>query len=185
MKNNLKKIILPILKTVLCIFFDKKYIKGKYFDNTYYGYRFSLKSVWVKNFLRIETPKRIPTALTCKLSSEENIIFHPDDINNFQSPGTYFQNFNAKIYLGKGTYIAPNVGIITSNHSVENLDNHQEGKEVIIGERCWVGMNSIILPGVILGNRTIVAAGSVVNKSFEQGNIIIGGTPAKIIKQLD
>ena len=46
-------------------------------------------------------------------------------------------------------------------------------------------MNSVILPGVELGNRTIVAAGTVVTKSFKQGNIVLGGVPAKIIKEIN
>ncbi len=46
-------------------------------------------------------------------------------------------------------------------------------------------MNSTILPGVEIGNNTVVAAGSVVTKSFPDGNCIIGGVPAKKIKELD
>ena len=46
-------------------------------------------------------------------------------------------------------------------------------------------MNSIILPGVILGDNTVVAAGAVVTKSFPQGYIVIGGNPAKIIKVIE
>ncbi|EOJ3081127.1 DapH/DapD/GlmU-related protein, partial [Acinetobacter baumannii] len=53
-----------------------------------------------------------------------------------------------------------------------------------IGDKCWIGMNSVILPGVVLGNGTIVAAGAVVTKSFKQGNIVIAGVPAKIIKEI-
>ena len=46
-------------------------------------------------------------------------------------------------------------------------------------------MNAIILPNVILGDHTIVAAGAVVTKSYEAGYCIIGGNPAKILKLLD
>jgi len=107
-----------------------------------------------------------------------------DDLNNFQSPGTYFQNFKGKIILGRGCYIAPNVGIITVNHDIENLREHAEAEDVELGDNCWIGMNSIVLPGVILGARTIVAAGSVVTKSFPQGAVVLGGVPAVIIKSL-
>ena len=126
-----------------------------------------------------------PTALTCLISDGKNIHFHPDDINNFQSPGTYYQNFDAHIYIGQGTYIAPNVGIITANHDLNNLEVHKKGTDVKFGKKCWIGMNSIILPGVILGDNTVVAAGAVVTKSFPQGYIVIGGNPAKIIKVIE
>ena len=103
----------------------------------------------------------------------------------FHTFGTYFQALDAKIIIGKGTWIAPNVGLITTNHNVYNLDEHIPGKDIIIGENCWIGMNAVILPGVQLGPHTIVAAGAVVTKSFLEGNCIIAGVPAKIIKKLD
>ena len=62
-------------------------------------------------------------------------------MNNFQGFGNYFQNFSAKIVIGRGTYIAPNVGIITVNHNLKNLDKHLPGKDVVISEKCWIGMN--------------------------------------------
>ena len=45
-------------------------------------------------------------------------------------------------------------------------------------------MNSVILPGVTLGDHTVVGAGSVVTKSFEQGYCVIAGNPARIIREL-
>ncbi len=88
------------------------------------------------------------------------------------------------IYIGKGTYIAMNVGIITANHSLNNLDEHDIAKNVVIGKRCWIGMNSVILPGVVLGENTIVGAGSIVTKSFSQGHCVICGNPARKIKEI-
>ena len=58
------------------------------------------------------------------------------------------------------------------------------GKDIIIGKKCWIGMNSVILPGVVLGDHTIVGAGAVVTKSFVDGNCVIGGNPARIIRKL-
>lgn len=54
----------------------------------------------------------------------------------------------------------------------------------MIGDKCWIGMNSVILPGVVLGDNTIVGAGSVVTKSFENGHCVVAGNPAKLIKRL-
>ncbi len=187
MKRLIKKLILvfsPILLLLFRLFFDKKYLQGKWFESNIGGYIFSIKSIWVKNILRLAPPMPFPTALTCTISSSQNIHFHPDDINNFQSPGTYFQNFKGHIYIGRGSYIAPNVGIITANHKLDNLDAHTDGKDVRIGEKCWIGMNSVILPGVVLGDSTIVAAGSVVTKSFLQGGVIVAGAPAQVIKEI-
>lgn len=54
-----------------------------------------------------------------------------------------------------------------------------------IGKYCIVSANSLIFSGVVLGDHTIVAGGSVVTKSFPDGYCIIGGNPAKIIKHID
>lgn len=158
---------------------------GKYFDNSVYGYLWAIRSIWTKNILRLAPPMPFPTSISCVISNPSNIHFHPDDLNNFQGFGNYYQNFKGHIYIGRGCYIASNVGIITANHKLDNLDEHEEGKDVILGEKCWIGMNSVILPGVVLGNKTIVAAGSVVTKSFPEGNAVIAGVPAKIIKNLN
>lgn len=186
-KEILKKfdfIIKPTAKFCFSFFYNRKYLQGRLFDEEYGGYLFCLKSIWQRNILRLAKPYPWPVGLTCNISSANNIVFHVDDLNNFQSPGTYFQNFKGKITLGKGCYIAPNVGIITVNHDLNNLREHTFAENVELGSGCWVGMNSVILPGVILGDKTIVAAGSVVSKSFPQGHVVIGGTPAKIIKKL-
>lgn len=68
---------------------------------------------------------------------------------------------------------------------MNDLNSHDEPKDVNFGKYCWIGMNAIILPGVTLGNCTIVGAGSVVTKSFIQGNCVIAGNPAKLIRNLN
>ncbi len=83
-----------------------------------------------------------------------NIIFHPDDLNNFQTGGNYFQAIG-KIHIGKGSYIAPNVGIITENHDLYDPEKRAGAKDVRIGKKCWIGMNAIVLPGVVLGDHTV------------------------------
>ena len=50
---------------------------------------------------------------------------------------------------------------------------------ISIGNNCFIGANSVILLGVTLADNIVVAAGSVVTKSFFENNIIIGGNPAK------
>lgn len=97
--------------------------------------------------------------------------------------GNYIQGAG-KVYFGNYVQLAPNVGILSSNHDLYDQRKYNN-EEVRIGDYCWIGMNSVVLPGVQLGTRTIVAAGSVVTKSFPKGFCVIGGVPAKIIKELD
>lgn len=186
MKQIFKIIIIQIIKAIAPIFYNKKYLCGKYFDDKIFGWYWVVKGIWFQKILRLGNMNAPwPVSYKLEVSKYENIIFHPDTINNFQSPGCYFQNFGAKIFICKGVYIAPNVGLITTNHDLNNLDNHIKGKNIILGRNCWIGMNTVLLSGVKLGSNTIVGAGSVVTKSFRHGNVVIAGNPAKIIRYLE
>ncbi len=117
-------------------------------------------------------------------------IHHPQKITRGKnvfigdSPCNYIEASNG-ITIGDYTNVGPNVGIISANHnSIDNF-KHDKAPPIIIGKFCWVGMNAVILPGVVLGDFTIVGAGSVVNKSFPNGYCVVGGVPAQIINQLD
>jgi acetyltransferase-like isoleucine patch superfamily enzyme len=61
---------------------------------------------------------------------------------------------------------------------------HLPGPPLRLGARCWVGMNSVILPGVELGENTIVGAGAVVTRSFPEGHCVIAGNPARKLRDL-
>jgi acetyltransferase-like isoleucine patch superfamily enzyme len=187
LRRSAKKIAIsfrPVIKLVLSLFFDRQFLKGRHFDNGLSGYIWGIQSIWTRNILRLGKPYKFPVSHRSLISDTENIDFHVDDLNNFQSPGLYLQNFSGKIRLGRGTYIGPNVGIITANHDPFDLDRHVSSENVDIGENCWIGMNTVVLPGVMLGTRTIVGAGSVVTKSFPQGHCIVAGNPARLIKHL-
>lgn len=98
-------------------------------------------------------------------------------------PGCYIQAMGP-IILGNYTQVGPNVSIISSNHKLEDLRQHDIGK-VEIGEYNWLGAGAVVLPNVTLGPFTIVAAGAVVTKSFPEGYCVLAGTPAQLIKKLD
>jgi acetyltransferase-like isoleucine patch superfamily enzyme len=95
------------------------------------------------------------------------------------SPGCYIQAVG-KVFIDDYAQIAPNVGIISSNHFMLDIREHIKD-EVYIGKYCRIGMGSLILPGVKLGDFTTVAAGSVVTKSFEQGYCVLSGNPAQVV----
>ena len=68
----------------------------------------------------------------------------------------------------------------TDFHSL--IPDQKQENGIVLGNHVWIGANSTILKNVILGNNVVVAAGSVVTKSFPD-NVLIGGVPAKIIKE--
>lgn len=168
------------------IFYDKKYLKGKYFDKYFFsqGWRWLLETVFMQKIVGINRDIPFPVSFRMIVAGWENIEFDIDDINIFQKVGNYYNATNAKITVGKGSFISYNVGIVTANHNPENPKEHLPAKPVKLGRECWIGMNSVILPGIELGDHTVVGAGSIVTKSFPEGYCVIAGNPAKLIRKL-
>lgn len=142
----------------------------------------TFKTLFTQKILRINSSAYWPVHFTSIVSGVKNIKTGIGTAPGL-SPGCYIQGLGL-IYIGDYTLVAPNVGIISANHDIGNPKNHIIGK-VVIGNYCWIGMNSVILPNVVLGNHVIVAAGSVVNKSFHEGYCVIGGNPARVLKNFD
>lgn len=179
----MKKNLVILLRFFWGFFYDKKYLQGYFFETKKIGWYWcaiGLSSrLWGAN-------RNIPWPVNPNsIVSNPNIDFNINDINIFQTPGCYWQNHKAKIVIGARCWIAPNVGLITTNHDINNPSKHTDGEEIIIGNDCWIGMNAVVLPGVTLGDHTVVGAGAVVTKSFPQGYCVIAGVPAKVVKVLD
>lgn len=82
------------------------------------------------------------------------------------------------IHIGDDSYIAFDVAILT--HDMSRL-THQD---VYIGKCCFIGARSIILPGVSVGDHSVVGAGSVVTKNVP-ANTLVAGNPAKVVRHIN
>lgn len=169
-----------------CLCYDRKYLTGKYFKKTHFslGWQWILRYWFGQKVLGKNRQVPWPVPPHVQISNPRNIQFEPDDMDNFHSVGAYFQGI-APISIGRGTMIAPGVGLITANHDLSDLKKHQPAKPIILRENCWVAMNAVILPGVTLGPHTVVGAGSIVTKSFPEGNCVLVGNPARKLKDLE
>lgn len=95
---------------------------------------------------------------------------------------------HSKITLGDNVLVGPYVQFHATNHGYkvgEGPMTYQKRseKDIFIGDDVWIGGGSVILSGVTLADGIIVAANSTVTKNFTEKNIIIGGVPAKKIKE--
>lgn len=124
-----------------------------------------------------------PVHFTSMIGDARNIICGIETCPGYM-PGCYIQG-GGRVEIGDYTQIAANVGMITQNHDVHENRQHTAAGAITIGQYGWIGMNSVILPDVTLGDFVIVGAGSVVTKSFEEGYCIIAGNPARKIRDLD
>lgn len=97
---------------------------------------------------------------------------------------------HAKITLGDNVLVGPYVQFHASNHGHKTGQGpmtyqKRDEKDICIGNDVWIGGGSVILSGVTLAEGIIVAANSAVTKSFTEKNIIVGGVPAKKIRNRD
>ena len=92
----------------------------------------------------------------------------------------------AKVTFGDNVLLAPNVSIYTAGHPV-NVARRVAGWEyaypVTVGNNVWIGGNVVILPGVSIGDNSIIGGGSVVTKDIP-ANVIAVGNPCKVLRAL-
>ena len=180
------RILIPSLRLFASLFFDKKYLQGRYFDASLVGWKWALRSIIFQKIFGFNRHVPWPVSPFIAIDDPSRIEFDVNSINNFQTFGCYFSNsFGGKIVIGEGTWIAPNVGIITTNHSLTDPSRPGEPSTIYIGKDCWIGMNSVILARVFLGDHCVVAAGSVVTKSFPEGYCVLAGVPARLVRKLE
>ena len=104
----------------------------------------------------------------------------------------YF-NFNvtlvddADIFIGDNTMVGPNTVIATAGHPVCPEIRERGGQfniPVHIGRNCWLGAGVIVLPGVTIGDNTVVGAGSVVTRDLP-ANVVAVGNPCRVLREID
>lgn len=91
--------------------------------------------------------------------------------------------------VGPRTMFGPNVSLYSGRHPLDpairdGLRGPEDGKEIHIGEDCWIGGNAILLPGVTIGRGSTVGAGSVVTKDVPPFHVV-AGNPARIIRKIE
>jgi acetyltransferase-like isoleucine patch superfamily enzyme len=149
-----------------------------------------------KNRIYIEEGAVIRGTLRCESFGDGQILIG----RNVYVGDDVLISCSAGVKLGDNTLIAHGVQIFDNNtHPVKFEERHNDwvyilkglgekpridSRNIVIGQSCWIGFNSIILKGVTIGDHTIVSAGSVVTTDIP-ANVIAGGNPARVIKELN
>lgn len=135
---------------------------------------------------RMKKGKNVRIHPTASLRCGENITLGENShINQYCC---VWASRNAKIVLGDNLLMGPGVKIFSSNHGMKagipmNEQPWNE-KDVIIGNDVWLGANSVVVPGVKIGDGSVIAAGAVVTKDIEPF-AVAGGVPARLLKKRD
>lgn len=90
------------------------------------------------------------------------------------------------IYVGDGTMFGPNCVIATAGHPIDpelRERQLQYNIPVHIGKNCWLGAGVLVMPGVTIGDNTVIGAGSVVTKDIP-ANVIAVGNPCKVLREI-
>jgi len=118
--------------------------------------------------------------------------FYCDYGSNITIGEDVYFNFNCvildvmEVKIGSRSMFGPSVQIYTATHPINHIERAtglEFAKPITIGEDVWVGGHAVICPGVTIGDRVVIAAGSVVTKDVHD-DIIVGGNPCKIISHL-
>ncbi|WP_411119414.1 sugar O-acetyltransferase [Vibrio vulnificus] len=103
-----------------------------------------------------------------------------------------YANFNltlvddTHIYIGNSVMIAPNVTIATAGHPIDPELRRKVAQfniPVHIKDNVWIGANSVVLPGVTIGENTVIGAGSVVTKDIP-ANVVAVGNPCRVLRPI-
>ena len=128
-------------------------------------------------------------------SGSESVIIQPpffcDYGDNIHLGEKVFFNFNCvvldvcPVHIGSFTMFGSAVQVMTPLHPVDAMERRgkEYGAPVRIGSDVWVGSGAIILPGVTIGDRTIIGAGSVVTRDIPS-DVLAVGNPCRVIRQL-
>ena len=117
--------------------------------------------------------------------------FYCDYGTNIELGKHVFFNFNcvvldvSRVSIGDYSIFAPAVQIYTATHPLdaELRRTREYGKPVVIGSDVWVGGGAIILPGVTIGSRTVIGAGSVVTRDIPD-DVVAAGNPCRVIREI-
>ena len=144
-----------------------------------------------------ETEKRKELIKKILGSVRENFLieqsFQCDYGYNIEIGENFYSNHNlvildpAKVIFGDNVFIGPNCGFYTAEHPLDAETRNkglETAKPIKVGNNVWFGGNVVVLPGVTIGDNTVIGAGSVVTKNIPS-NVVAAGNPCKVIKQLE
>ena len=157
-----------------------------------------MQKLWEYNQIQPkDMDKRFPKLQDMFAEIGEGSYIEPPLHANFGGKHVHFgknvyANYNltmvddSHIYVGDNTMIGPNVTIATAGHPIDPALRDVQAQfnmEVHIGRNVWIGGGCVLLPGVSIGDNTVIGAGSIVTKDIP-ANVVAYGNPCRVIREI-
>ncbi len=154
-------------------------------------------AVYELNLLQPKEQDRIPELIKKLFGKTGNRLwieppFHCDYGWNIEVGENFYANYGltildvGKVTFGDNVMIAPNVSIYAAGHPIHPVSRnsgYEYGIPVTVGNNVWIGGSVVILPGVTIGDNTVIGAGSVVTKDVP-ANVIAAGNPCRVLREI-
>ncbi|MGE7717747.1 sugar O-acetyltransferase [Priestia megaterium] len=147
--------------------------------------------------LETESEKRTQLLKELFGSTGENVYMEPnirvDYGYNIFVGENFFANFDCvildicEVRFGDNCLLGPGVHIYTATHPLDPTERNsgrEYAKPITFGNNVWIGGSAVINPGVTIGDDVVIASGAVVTKNVPD-NVVVGGNPARVIKQIE
>lgn len=149
------------------------------------------------NLHPLEKDKRVDLIRKILGKTSDNLLieqpFYCDYGYNIELGDNFYANMNciildeAKVTFGNNVFVAPGCGFYTAGHPLD-VKQRNAGLEyalpITVGDNVWFGAQCIVLPGVTIGNNTVIGAGSVVTRNIPD-NVVAAGNPCRVIRSID
>lgn len=173
-----------LIKRIYMIFFHPLIIKYTIGKGIYVGRRATIRGL-----------NHIDFGKNVRIGNDIRIQMYRKDATLYLGENVYMGNRNSfllggNITIGDDTLLASDILVSSENHGNNPKDSLSYGKQelickdVVVGRGCWIGEKAILLPGVSIGDKSIIGAGSVVTKDVPAYCIAVGN-PARVIKRYD
>lgn len=167
------------------------------FDGTLYQERIECRKILKRLNNSIPGTDDWRNSIDCLIPNGKEAYLEPpfrcDYGSNIKLGKRFYANFNcvvldvAEVTIGDYVMFGPGVHIYTAGHPIapeaRGESTIEFGKPVTIGNNVWLGGGVVVCPGVSIGENSVIAAGSIVIKDVP-ANVLVGGNPARIIREL-
>jgi acetyltransferase-like isoleucine patch superfamily enzyme len=138
----------------------------------------TVRMMYYRNVMRFKIGKGSYIFLNCKFDASNGLIMGENSVINAHCR----IDSRGLVTIGSNVSISESVIILTADHDMDKPDMEGRTKSVTIGDYVWIGTKALLMPNVVVGYASVIAAGAIVTKNVNDYHVV-AGIPAKFIKE--